>query len=198
NSNRSHVQIQYSAKCVVRDSYFYGTKNAATVSYGIEVYQAGDLLIENNILQHISAPILVQPASGTVFAYNFDIDNYFSPNRAWQTLGPVWSHGAGTSMNLTEGNDGVGFIEDVIHGTHNFATVFRNRFSGLEAGRTTQTIPIVLQAYARYNNFMGTFSARQAITSTTRKMRLPAPACVINPFTRSDGLMPAAPPTLSY
>jgi len=155
NSNRSHVQIQYSAKCVVRDSYFYGTKNAATVSYGIEVYQAGDLLIENNILQHISAPILVQPASGTVFAYNFDIDNYFSPNRAWQTLGPVWSHGAGTSMNLTEGNDGVGFIEDVIHGTHNFATVFRNRFSGLEAGRTTQTIPIVLQAYARYNNFIG-------------------------------------------
>jgi len=155
NSNRAHVEIQYTAKSIVRDSYFYGTKNAATQSYGIETYQVGDILIENNIFQHIDAPILVQPTSGSVFAYNFDIDNYFSLNTAWQTLGPVWSHGAGTSMNLTEGNDGIGFIEDVFHGTHNFATVFRNRFTGLDLGRTLQTIPMILQSYARYNNFIG-------------------------------------------
>ena len=153
-ANRNHVWLQYSAKDVVRDSYFYGTLNSINLSYGVEPWQSGNLLVENNIFQHVTAPIQVGNITGSVFAYNYDIDNFYT-NATWQMPGPTWAHDAGTGMNLIEGNVGTGFIEDAIHGTHNFATVFRNWLSGLEAGKNQQTVPVILQSYSRYANLIG-------------------------------------------
>jgi hypothetical protein len=64
-------------------------------------------------------------------------------------------HDAGLNHVLWEGNDGGGFNADNIHGTSNFGTAFRNRWNGLESGKTSQTSPIIIQAANRYMNIVG-------------------------------------------
>ncbi len=160
-SQRAHVEIQYSAHVTVRDSYFYGTANAASESYGVEMFNGGDdILIENNIFQHIVTPILQNGNEGGVFAYNYDTDNY-DKNVTWQMPGPSWNHSAGADMNLAEGNEGTGWMEDSIHGSHNFNTGFRNLLTGQEnypngqPGKYQQTVPIIFMSHTRYNNIIG-------------------------------------------
>jgi hypothetical protein len=84
-----------------------------------------------------------------VFAYNF------FPGRPDPF---VVLHAAGESMNLYEGNVGLGFFADVVHGTHAFETVFRNamighRYSASPNG-TTQAL-IHLQTRSRFFNIIG-------------------------------------------
>ena len=58
NSKEKHVWMYQSAHLTVRDSYFYGTQNAASESYGTDQFSSSDNLIENNIFQHITAPMM--------------------------------------------------------------------------------------------------------------------------------------------
>ena len=44
-----------SVHTTVRDSYFYGTQDAASESYGTDTFTGGDHLIENNIFDHIAS-----------------------------------------------------------------------------------------------------------------------------------------------
>jgi hypothetical protein len=175
NSNRNHVWLQYSARVVIRDSYFYGTKNAATLSYGIEPWQTGDLLLENNIFQHIVAPLLMGNSEGTVFSYNFGIDDHYSV-ATWM-MPTIWTHDAAGDMNLFEGNEGSGFIQDEIHGSHNFATVFRNQFTGLEPGKNQQTVPVILQAHTRYVNMIGNVLGTAGYHNTYQNLEPTATSC---------------------
>jgi hypothetical protein len=167
--HRNHVWLQTSARCVIKDNYFYGTYNGANLSYGVEPWMTSDLLIENNIFQHITSPVLLGNGQGNVIAYNFMTDLY-STNAAW--LYPsMMSHDAGTVMNLIEGNQGPTAMEDAIHGTHNFQTYFRNYLSGRDASQTSQTAPAMFAAYSRYVNFigniLGTSGYHNAYQSTT-------------------------------
>jgi len=149
---RNHVWMQYSARVVVRDSYFYGS-NGQNLSYGVEPWMTSDLLIENNIFNHLTSPILLGNSQGTVMAYNYMTDIY--------TTNPVWlypglaTHDAATGVNLWEGNQGPGAAEDAIHGTHNFETYFRNYLSGRDLAQSMQTVPIILMSYSRYDNLIG-------------------------------------------
>jgi hypothetical protein len=154
-SNRNHVWLYLTAGSAVRDSYFYGTKNAASQSYGVESYGGANNLVENNIIQHITAPLIDGGAtSGTVFAYNYAIDDYYSVSPGWM-MGSNLLHGAGSAMSLHEGNEGAGFEPDDVHGTHNFITVLRNYFNGWETGKSAQTVPINIYAFGRYMNIVG-------------------------------------------
>jgi len=164
NGNRNHVWLQYSAHIVIRDNYFYGTKNAQTLSYGIEPWQSGDLLIENNIFEHIVSPLLMGNSQGSVIAYNYGLDDYYT-NPQWM-MPSFWTHDTASDMNLFEGNQGSGFIQDSIHGSHQFATVFRNQFTGLEPGKTMQTVPIILQSHSRYANIIGNVLGTAAYHNT--------------------------------
>src|SRR5207245_9212759 len=74
NANRNHVWMQQAARIEVRDSYFYGTKNAASQSYGVESFTTSDDLVVNNIFHHFTTPLMTGPSSGSVFAYNYLID----------------------------------------------------------------------------------------------------------------------------
>jgi len=154
NSDRNHVWLQVTAHTTVRDSYFYGTKNAASQSYGVEPYMSSDNLIENNIFQHVAAAMMVNgAASGTVFGHNFAVDDYyFTPG--WM-MGSNWLHAAGIDSVLEEGNEGAGFISDDIHGTHHFVTLFRNQFIGWETTKTVQTTAVHLYTHSRYFNVVG-------------------------------------------
>jgi len=155
NSPRSHVRFYISPRSVVRDSYFYGTRNAASQSYGVEDYPSSDSLIENNIFEHVTAPQMMNgAASGDVIGYNFSINDYYgvSANFLQQS---AWMHSGGIDNILLESNDGAGLASDLIHGTHQFLTAFRNRWTGWETGKASSTNPIAMRSYSRYYNLIG-------------------------------------------
>jgi hypothetical protein len=154
NANRNHVWVNQAARVEVRDSYFYGTKSSASLSYGVEFFAAGDALVVNNIYQHVTAPIMTGNSAGLVVAYNYMTDMYYTVSN-WMISGMVGGHDAGNGMNLFEGNVTNAFLMDNYHGTGNFATVFRNRLIGTEGTKTSNTLAVNLFAYNRYVNVVG-------------------------------------------
>lgn len=156
NPKRNHVWLNQAARIEVRDCYFYGTKSAASMSYGVESFTSSDDLVINNIFHRVTSPIMLGPNSGSVFAYNYMIDMaYYLPT--WMMAGIVGGHDAGTGMNLFEGNVGNQFVMDLYHGTGNFATLFRNHLTGTEPGKMQwgNTTPLNLWAFNRYVNVVG-------------------------------------------
>jgi hypothetical protein len=160
NSTRSHVWNWRGAAHVIRDSYFYGTKNAQSQSYGIEFYNSSDVLVENNIFQHITTPIQVNgTGSGSVVAYNYFTDMYYAQSPGFM-ISANSLHAEGVDYLLFEGNEGNAFQGDGVHGTHHFVTVFRNYYNGWETGKTGETIPINLYSFSRYMNVIGNVLGR--------------------------------------
>ena len=154
NANRNHVWFYQAARIEVRDSYFYGTKSAASMTYGVESFMTSDALAVNNIFQHVSVPLLTGPGVGSVYAYNFMTDmSYLSSGFMLATISG--SHDAGTGMNLFEGNQGNQFGMDTTHGTGNLATVFRNYLTGTEPDKTSNTVSVYLMAFNRRVNIVG-------------------------------------------
>jgi hypothetical protein len=154
NGGRNHVWLNQAARIEVRDSYFYGTRNARSQSYGVELFATSDDLVINNIFHHVTAPVMTGNSAGVVVAYNFMTDMYYTVTN-WMMAGLQGSHDAGTGMNLFEGNVGNAFLMDDYHGSGNLATVFRNRLAGTEGAKTANTIPVNLFAYNRLVNLVG-------------------------------------------
>lgn len=155
---RDLVQLTDAAHCTVEDSYLFGTQGKS-VNYGVESYVASDNLVQNNIMQHVVAPMMVQPALGSVFAYNYAVndtyDDGFASNPLHWMIGMADQHNAGVEYNLYEGNIGPGIGGDVIHGNQLANTLFRNYLLGSDPGRTDATIAITLSSYNRYHNVIG-------------------------------------------
>jgi hypothetical protein len=152
--SRSHVDLQYSPNITVRDSYFWGA-NGANLSYGIEPWMGGNELVENNIFQHVTTPMLVGAEQGSVWSYNYVIDQ-FTNSASW--LYPsAMNHDPGTLMDLFEGNVMPSAMQDSIHGSHAMETYFRNRLSGVDTAnlQTQQTSSFLLESFSRYANFIG-------------------------------------------
>jgi len=161
NSPHEHVQFYQSAHNTVQSSYFYGSFNAASQSYGVDNYNGADNLVENNIFQHIAQSMMTEGCVGCVFAYNYSLDDWYTngdPN--WQEPSS-WGHSVGDAYILWEGNEGIGLIGDDIHGTRHFVTAFRNYWTGLDAAsggstiKSEQTTPLILEGYNRYFNVIG-------------------------------------------
>lgn len=155
NSNRNHIWLYRSAHIEIRDSYFYGTKNSTTLSYGVESFMVSDALVINNIFQHVSRPIMMGPAAGGVYAYNHMVDMYYTSPANWMNAGINGSHDSGTGMNLFEGNMTTGFLMDLYHGTGALPTLFRNRLTGLEPGKIQNTSVINIWGFNRLANLVG-------------------------------------------
>jgi hypothetical protein len=153
--NRNHIWLYQSAHTEVRDSYFYGTKNAASQSYGVESFMTSDNLVINNIFQHVTTPIMTGPSAGNVTAYNYMIDMFYSVVMNWMMAGTKASHDSGTGMNLFEGNESNSFGMDLYHGPGALATAFRNYFTGRDGTRTSNTAVIYIWAYNRLVNLVG-------------------------------------------
>ena len=147
----------------------FGTQGKS-VNYGIESYVASDNLVENNILQHVVAPMMVQPALGSVYAYNYAIndtyDDGFASNPLHWMIGMADQHNAGVEYNLYEGNIGPGIGADVIHGNQLANTLFRNYLLGSDPGRTDATIAVTLSSYNRYHNVVGNVLGTPGYTKT--------------------------------
>ena len=153
---RNHVLVWQSSHVTIANSYFYGANPNAN-GYGID-WSAGtsDSLAYNNITQHMPSGLMMETSIGNVFAYNYDVDNYFGSN--WQQC-DEFHHQAGDYYNLFEGNVGVCITEDDLHGTMFANTFYRNRLSGYDpategGARESNTMAVQIAAYARYSNLV--------------------------------------------
>lgn len=128
-TSEAHVQLLYSNLTTIRNNYFFLTQNTTTVSYGVECYSCSDALVENNIFNAVTTPMITNgPGSGLVFGYNFTINEYYvgSANYSIPARG---DHASATDTILTEGNISDGVTSDNVHGTANMNTYFRNYYS---------------------------------------------------------------------
>jgi hypothetical protein len=165
-----HVLVYQSAHCTIQSSYFYGTPNAITESYGYDEVMSSDDLIANNIFQHIASPVVVDgSSSGTVAAYNYALDDYFGgASSNWMAIA-FEPHSAGIDYELFEGNVGDGFGADDIHGTGNLWTLFRNRLYGFDPPdplRTNDTIAVTVDSFHRFMNVVGNVLGDSGVTTT--------------------------------
>ena len=154
---RSHVSFYASARSTLRDSYLFGSSSEIGVGqahYGVEASNAGDLLVENNIFQRRTSPIVSDGDVGSVYAYNFVIFDWYMQSPTFMQASN-YSHEAGNSMILHESNQAVGIKGDIVHGTSNLLTFFRNYSIGWEATKTAETMAVALFPYNRYWNFVG-------------------------------------------
>ena len=93
------------------------------------------------------------------------MDDYY--NVTGYMMPSIWLHAAGIDDVLFEGNDGNAFAGDVIHGTHQFVTMFRNVWLGWETGKSNQTTPFILKSFSRYMNAVGNVLEGRGITRNT-------------------------------
>jgi hypothetical protein len=128
-SQEAHVQLLYANRTSIRNNYFFYTQNATTVSYGIECFACSDSLVENNIFQAVTTPQMNNGTStGNVWAYNYTANEVYTGSTNYG-IPAHGDHAAGSDMNLSEGNVSNGATADVIHGTGNMMTFFRNYYS---------------------------------------------------------------------
>lgn len=155
-----HVGVSVSSNILVANSYFYQTCSNFDRSYGVgPAGPTSNLLTENNIFQGVADPTNIGASStGCVAGYNFAVNNDFEGGFQPIMYPMLGYHAAGADYCLDEGNIGSSLLIDVIHGPHDFNTVFRNYFNGREynTGVATNqwTIPISIFAFSRYNNVL--------------------------------------------
>jgi hypothetical protein len=163
--SRDLIQLADAAHCTIENSYLFGTQGQST-NYGIEAYVASDNLIQNNVFQHVVAPLMVQPAVGSVYAFNYAInDTYDDGTLHWMSCG-VTQHNGGVEYNLYEGNVGPGYSGDVFHGNQLMNTLFRNYLLGTDPGRSDATSAVTLLSYNRYHNVVGNVLGTPGYTTT--------------------------------
>lgn len=153
------VRVYLSTNITVRDSYFYDKKGSdasqeGSESYGVDCYMCASLLVENNIFEHMTSPLMCESGVGNVYAYNYTRDDFYTVADPDWAQASAYNHGV-CAYNLYEGNMGFGFNSDTIHGQNYFHTNFRNRYDGWESPRTLQTVAIHIYAANRYQNILG-------------------------------------------
>lgn len=165
---RNHVGIYLSLDDVVRDSYFYEAQTHGTSSYGVELSEASQVLIENNIFQKTVAPVIFGQGSGSVVGYNLAINDYFTGNGSTPpdvTNAANASHNSGNDMNLWEGNVIQALWSDGSWGSSAQNTYYRNFISGFQVlfpgGSAVcspilcESVPIINRAFSRGFNVVG-------------------------------------------
>lgn len=166
-AKRSHARFSQSARCEIRDSYFYGGQTSNSQSYGIEQWSASDNLVINNITHSVTAPHM-GACQGCVSAFNYSFGNYYTDGRGcvdptnmrnsscnWPTH--FTGHMSGGGMFLLEGNQSSGVHVDMLHGGSPLNTVFRNAFSGNDdqGGKSYYQKAVSFDATVRGNNVVG-------------------------------------------
>jgi hypothetical protein len=151
-ADRDHVFLYQSLNDVIRDSYFFQSQEHASQSYGIEINESSALLLENNIFQQVTNPVIFIQGSGSVVGYNYSVNEGFSNENA-QTSDA--GHNAGNGMNLWEGNNFFGIWADIVWGSSSTTTFFRNMLRGWQAKKTNYTMPVSLSSWNRVFNVVG-------------------------------------------
>src|SRR5262249_27264161 len=127
--------------------------------------QTSETLIENNVVYHLNAGLMLDSAGpGNVIAYNFS-DQMFGnnyPDASWIYADLVANHCAHPFMNLYEGNQGTQISADNIHGSSSHQTFFRNHVDRQHSNFTHSGNlgDVVFAANNRYMNVVGNILGR--------------------------------------
>ena len=151
DAGRDHVLLYQSSHDVIRDSYFYQSQAHSSVSYTVELEETSDNLVENNIMQQVTNPLMFEQGAGNVMGYNLSLDDLFTSG----LQASYTSHDAGSNMNLWEGNNMSGIWADDAWGSTDQITMFRNKLSGWQSGLTSATLPIIERSWNRNFNYIG-------------------------------------------
>ncbi|MDA8098007.1 MAG: glycosyl hydrolase family 28-related protein [Nitrospiraceae bacterium] len=153
-AKRAHVRALWAKSLEIRDSYFHHSRAYAQESYGMEPWFTSASLIENNVFDTMTMPLLLAVGtSGNVLAYNYSNSIRYDPTAGWLVGGT--EHDAYAWMNLFEGNILQNIYLDNAWGSNGYTTIFRNSISGWQSGMTSNTYPIVFQAHSRNNSIVG-------------------------------------------
>jgi hypothetical protein len=151
NTARAAVNLYYSYRSEVRDSYISGANApGGPTNYGFELNSCTLVKIENNIVFGITSGILPDTSTGIVLGYNFAI-NTSSGNE----FGDFEPHAVHNYLHLYEGNVVDSLNIDNVWGSHSQTTIFRNRSSGRGQNKTNYRIPLSIEAHNRYMNVIG-------------------------------------------
>lgn len=164
-----HVKAIVAAHITVRDSYFFDGQNHASESYGFNAFMASANLVENNIFQYITAPLMNESSTGSVYGYNYSINDYYGDG-TWAQAS-MYNHGPNGNFILFESNDGYGLTLDNYHGTSHFVTAFRNRLYGFEGINQNQTVPVYIYSYNRFTNIIGNVLGTYGYHTTYQNIR---------------------------
>jgi len=150
-----HLHTYWCKSVEVRDSWFDGMLHYTSSSYGVDVTYSSDCLVENNILDSITTPLMLREGvSGNVLGYNFCHNMRYDPAPDW-LIPCVSTHGAHPCMNLIEGNSVTSIYLDAIHGSSSHNTLFRNRAFGWDTNKSDNTYAIVMESSNRCENVVG-------------------------------------------
>jgi hypothetical protein len=156
DAERAHVQTNLSFGTVIRDSYFFQSQGHSTESYGYEPEQTSAELVENNIFQQLTSPLITGNTSGTVVDYNLMIGGVYTNSNYLQSS--YASHNAGNDMDLYEGNFILNVATDDTWGSSNTETFFRNLAPGWQhqsSGPIYNTSPFIDRSFSRVHNLIG-------------------------------------------
>jgi hypothetical protein len=129
-----HVDVYWSYRCEIRDSFFHDAFTHSPGSSDADVMLAlksSGCLVENNILWRLHAGIMMNwGAAGNVIGYNF-LTNMFDANSTNALYVDLSAHGSHPMFNLWEGNCGVTINPDSGWGSSSHGTIIRNYFAGV-------------------------------------------------------------------
>ena len=171
-SGNSHIMIQFSHGCEVRDSYVhYGAGYGSGANYGINFYfWNSDHKVENNIITDTRHSIIFEGGgSGSVLLYNYSNNNKESEDLTYLSQDLTPNHGAHPHMNLWEGNVGSHFYGDYTQGSSSHNTLFRNWGMGYRDNPsfTTGMVGFQIGPWNRYYNLVGNVAGLSSWTSGT-------------------------------
>ncbi|MEI7542818.1 MAG: glycosyl hydrolase family 28-related protein [bacterium] len=106
---RTHVSVEASYKCEIRDSYFHDAHDygGGGHGYGVELkLRSSGCLVENNRFSHLRHSMMVHTgANGNVFGYNYSKDPFANGDHDPKTtICDISVHGHYPYMNLFESN----------------------------------------------------------------------------------------------
>ncbi len=150
--------------CEIRDSYFHeATAYTVDSGYGIEARMSTGLLVENNIVDHLYASIMIAACNSCVYGYNY-IHQTFNTDPTYMIMGINGNHGPHTYMNLFEGNVANEFQNDYFYGSSSHQTLFRNYFTGTDIDVLSNRKAVALDSHSFSNNLVGNVLGSPGLT----------------------------------
>ncbi len=134
NTSRDAAQFWTGFRNEVANNYIANSKQPyGPERYGIEMWDNGGMLIQNNVFDKIVNPVIFAGGNeDSVVGYNFfnDIKNTSTPVGGNSDMHETYNHDI-----LIEGNIGTSFESDDYWGSAGYNLLLRNRFTGYRAGQ---------------------------------------------------------------
>lgn len=152
---RGAITVQWSYGDVIRDNYISSSNTGAPTQYGYEVKSSSNVLLENNISFTMTAPFMPETNFGTVYAYNYTINNSVALGGNGFQYPDGEPHLAQNAFQLWEGNVFATINYDQIWGSGSHGTLFRNNLYSHHPGMTQNSVAVMIAAYNRFMNVVG-------------------------------------------